>query len=373
VTAGAPGPTGRAPFGDGPVAPSRIGPGDQVLVTGGTGFIGSAVSRQLLALGADVRVLTQPGSAVDHLDPTVEVVPGDVRDPASVRQAVKGVRMVFHLAALYRFWAPDPRLFVDINVTGTRNVIDEATSAGCERIVYTSTVGTLGLADASLATPVDERSPADVAHLFGPYKRSKYVAEHEALRAAAEGSPVVVVQPTMPVGPGDRRPTPTGRTILDYLNGRIPAVVDTTLNIVDVDDVARGHVLAAERGRVGRSYILGGENLPFADVIASLGAITGLPTPTWRMPTFVALGVALVSDTVEGRLLGREPSVPREAARMAATHMAFDDRRARCELGYTSRPAADALERAARWFVDRGDVSPARVAAITWRSPARNP
>ncbi len=367
------GPAQQTGPGNGASPVQRIEPGDEILVTGGTGFIGSSVSGQLVVRGAKVRVLVRPGSPVGHLDRAVTVVPGDVRDRAAVRRAVQGARMVFHLAALYRFWAPDPRVFTEINVTGTRHVIEEATTAGCERIVYTSTVGTLGLATAGPTSPVDERSVADVDHLFGPYKRSKYVAEHEALRAAAQGAPVVVVQPSMPVGPGDRKPTPTGRTVLDYLNGRIPAVVDTTLNIVDVDDVARGHVLAAERGRVGRSYILGGENLSFAEMLSELGAVTGLPAPTVRIPGLVARGAALVSDVVEGRLLGKEPSLPREAARMAATHMAFDDRRARDELGHTSRPAAEALERAARWFVERGDVRPARVAAMTWPPGDRTP
>jgi dihydroflavonol-4-reductase len=233
-------------------------------------------------------------------------------------------------------------------------------------VVYTSTVGTLGLTGATADAPVDERSFARVDHLFGLYKQSKYVAEHEVLRAAAEGLPVVLVQPTTPVGPRDVGPTPTGRTVLEFLNGRIPGYVDTTLNIVDVEDVAAGHVLAAERGTPGRSYILGGTNLLLRDVLGTLAAVTGLPAPTRRFPSALALAAGHLSDLVEGRLLGREPSVPLEAARMSTTHMSFDDSRARAELGYTSRPAAEALERAARWFVGSGAVRPERVARCTW-------
>jgi dihydroflavonol-4-reductase len=213
---------------------------------------------------------------------------------------------------------------------------------------------------------VDERSFAHVDHLFGLYKQSKYVAEHEVLRAAAEGLPVVLVQPTTPVGPRDRGPTPTGRTVLEFLDGRIPGYVDTTLNIVDVEDVAAGHLLAADRGQVGRSYILGGENLALRDVLATLAAVTGLPTPTRRFPASLALAAGHVSGLLEGRLLKREPSIPLEGAKMSTTHMSFDDTRAREELGYTSRPAAEALERAARWFVESGVVRPGRAARCTW-------
>ena len=277
-----------------------------------------------------------------------------------------GCATVFHVAALYRFWAPDPAAFYDINVTGTRHVLDAAAAHGCGRVVYTSTVGTLGLTGATAGAPVDERSFAHVDHLFGLYKQSKYVAEHEVLRAAAEGLPVVLVQPTTPVGPRDRGPTPTGRTVLEFLNGRIPGFVDTTLNIVDVEDVAAGHLLAADCGRVGRSYILGGQNLALREVFGTLAAVTGLPAPTRRFPGGFALAAGHLSGLVEGRLLGREPSVPLEAARMSTTHMSFDDGRARVELGYSSRPPAEALERAARWFVDSGAVRPERAARCTW-------
>jgi dihydroflavonol-4-reductase len=343
------------------------GSGTRVLVTGGAGFVGSAVTRAALERGAEVVAMVEPGGDTANLDGLdVEIVSGDLRDQVAVDRAVAGCGTVFHVAALYRFWSPDPASFYDVNVTGTRHVLDAARSHDVTRIVYTSTVGTLGLSGATIDAPVDERSFAHVDHLFGLYKQSKYVAEHEVLRAAAEGLPVVLVQPTTPVGPRDRGPTPTGRTVLEFLDGRIPGYVDTTLNIVDVEDVAAGHLLAADRGRTGRSYILGGQNLALRDVLATLAAVTGLPAPTRRYPAALALAAGHVSDFVEGRLLQREPSVPLEGARMSTTQMSFDDTRAREELGYSSRPATEALERAARWFVESGAVRPDRVARCTW-------
>ena len=342
-------------------------PGDRVLVTGAAGFIGSAVARALCERGAHVVAMVEPGSDTGNLDGIeTEPVVADLRDATGVRKAADGARAVFHVAALYRFWAPDPAAFYEVNVGGTKHVLDAARRSGCERVVYTSTVGTLGVHGATSDLPVDESSSATVDHLFGAYKQSKYVAEHEVLRAAAEGLPVVIVQPTMPVGPRDRAPTPTGRTILEFLNGRFPGYVDTTLNIVDVEDVAAGHLQAAELGRAGRSYILGGENLALREVLAALASVTGLPAPQRRFPGMAALAAARVSELVEGRLLGREPTIPLEAARMSTTHMSFDDTRARAELGYHSRPARDALERAARWFVDEGQVRPERAARMTW-------
>ena len=351
----------------------EVVPGDRVLVTGAAGFIGSSVTRELQGRGAQVVALVEPGGDTSNLDglsgpdgAPVEVVRGDLRDASAVREAAGGCRLVFHVAALYRFWSADPDAFYDINVTGTRHVLDAVRAAGCERLVYTSTVGTLGLHHASSTEPVDETSYAYVDHLFGGYKQSKYVAEHEVLRAGAEGLPVVLVQPTTPVGPRDLGPTPTGKTVLDFLNGRFPGYVDTTLNIVDVEDVAHGHLLAAERGRVGRSYILGGENLLLRDVLATLARVTGLPAPTRQFPSVLALAAAHISDAVEGRLLRREPTIPLEGARMSTTHMSFSDARARDELGYTSRPPAVALERAARWFVAAGKVKTDRMSRLTW-------
>jgi dihydroflavonol-4-reductase len=340
---------------------------DRVLVTGADGFIGSAVTRALLARGVEVVALLEPGA--DHANLTnfdLERFEVDLRDAGGVESAVKGCRAIFHVGALYRFWARDRRQFYDVNVGGTRNIMDAARRAGTERLVYTSTVGTLGLEGARHGRPADERSYADVSHLFGSYKQSKYVAEHEVLRAAAEGLPVSIILPTFPVGPGDRAPTPTGQLVLDYLNGRVPGYVDTVLNVAHVDDLALGQILALERGAVGRSYILGGENYTLKRVLDTLAAVTGLRPARLPVPRALALGVARVSEFIEGSLLHRHPSIPLEAARMSTTRMAFDDSRARRELGFRSRPAADALVASAHWFADQGKVVPARMDKIVW-------
>lgn len=308
----------------------------------------------------------QPGVPPRNLEGLpVEHFVGDVRDAGRVREAAKGCRLVFHVAALYRFWARDASEFYDVNVAGTLNVLAAARHVGADRVVYTSTVGTIGL-DGTSDRAADETAWARIAHLFGHYKQSKYVAEHEVLRAAAEGLPVVIVQPTLPLGPGDRAPTPSGKIVLDYLNGRMPLWLDTALNIVDVDDVAAGHMLGAERGVRGRSYVLGGENMELRDILRVLSNATGLPAPLFKFPRSLALVAGHLSGLVEGRLLGREPSVPLEGARMATTRMVFDDSRARSELGYVSRPAAEAIMRSARWYAENGYVSRKRMSRIHW-------
>ena len=310
-------------------------------------------------------VLIEPGTDTRNIDGLdVERLAGDLRDRRTVRSAVEDCRGVFHVAALYRFWAPDPSLFYSVNVDGTRNVIHAAQEAGVDKIVYTSTVGTLGLHDGDGLS--NESAYPDISHLFGGYKRSKYVAEHEVLRAAAEGCPVSLVMPTFPLGPRDLGPTPSGRLVLDFLNGRIPGYVDTVLNTVHVDDVARGHVLAFEKGASGRSYILGGENLSLEKLLYELAAMTGLPPANLKVPRSVSLAAAWASEMVEGRLLRRHPSIPLEAARMSTTRMAFDDTRAREELGYAPRPAVEAIEASARWFLEHGYVRPKRAARIVW-------
>ncbi len=338
---------------------SPLGRADQVCVTGATGFIGSAIVRALLGRGCAVRAMVEPGvdqTNIQKLD--VEVVETDVRDGDAVRRALTGTRVVFHTAALYRFWARRPQLFYDVNVGGTRNVLAAATASGCG-VVYTSTVGTIGLrADGA---PADEDVVADIEHLFGSYKRSKYVAEHETLRHAAAGLPVVITHPTFPLGDGDRAPTPTGQLVVDFLNGRIPAYVDTALNVVDVDDVAQGHLLAAESGRSGRSYILGGENMELVDILGVLADHTGLPRPRGRLPASAALGAGRASELIQGRLLRRSPAIPMEAARMSTTRMVFDDSRARRELGYRTGAAADAIRRSADWYAAEGYVRPERL------------
>jgi dihydroflavonol-4-reductase len=347
------------------MTPVTLAPGDRVVVTGAAGFIGSAVVRNLLARGAEVVAFTEPDADEQNLDGLdVERIPVDVRDGGAVEKSCDGARFIFHLAAMYRFWAPRPQDFYDVNVGGARNILEAARHNGCERVVYTSTVGVLGLHGGA----ADETSYADVGHLFGLYKRTKYVAEHEVLRAAAQGAPVSLVLPTFPLGPRDRRPTPTGKLVLDFLNGKIPAFVDTTLNVVHVDDLAEGHLLALERGDVGRSYIIGGENMPMGAMLAQLAALTGLPAPRWQVPKAFALGVGGLSQMVEGRILKREPSVALESARMSTTNMMFDDRRARDELGYAPRPASEALEDSARWFADNGYVKPKRLARMHMRS-----
>ncbi|MHB8218844.1 MAG: hopanoid-associated sugar epimerase [Acidimicrobiales bacterium] len=348
-----------------------VRPGDRVAVTGAAGFIGSAITRRLLDRGAAVSALIEPGGDTRNLDGLgVERVTVDVRDRDAVQDALDDQRFVFHTAALYSFWARDPSVFSQVNVQGTRNVLEAAGRAGCERVVYTSTVGTVGLDRTRAGLPADEECFADISHLFGLYKRTKYVAEHEVLRAAAQGSPVVLVLPTFPLGPRDTRPTPTGQLILDFLNGKIPGYVDTSLNVAHVDDLAEAHILAAERGRNGRSYIAGGENLAMSELLRALAAATGLRAPTRQFPRALALAAGAVSETVQGRLLRRQPFVSMEAARMSTTNMIFDDSRARTELGYTSRPAIEAIADSARWFVDHGYVKQSRRDRITWPDPA---
>jgi len=336
---------------------------ERVLVTGASGFIGSAVVRALVGAGAEVRALVEPGRDDANLAGlAIERIEGDIRDAAVLDRAVEGVSVVFHLAAIYRFWAADPDLFYSVNTGGTLNVIRAMEQAGCRRLVYTSTVGTIGVAQhGRLAT---EETLVHFEHLFGHYKRSKYLAEHEVLRAGATGLPVVLVHPTFPVGEGDSAPTPTGRTILEFLNGRIPAYVDTALNVVHVDDVARGQVLAAERGRPGRSYILGGENMSLRDMLATLAEVSGLTAPRVRLTAGAVLPIVRSAEWFQGRVLHQEPVLPSEPVRMATTRMEYDDSRARTELGYSSMSARAALARAAKWYVEHGFVKGSQMERI---------
>jgi hopanoid-associated sugar epimerase len=348
------------------VAP--IEPGDRVVITGAAGFIGSAVARAVLAKGAKVVAVTEPGGDENNLRGLdVERAVADIRDAAAVRSACTGARYVFHLAAIYRLWARDPGIFHEVNVGGTLNVIEAVRAAGAERLVYTSTVGVLGLDGTRHGHPADETAQSNIAHLFGHYKRTKFAAEHEVLRAAGEGLDVSVVLPTFPLGPGDRAPTPTGKVVLDFLNGRLPGFVDTALNVCHVEDLALGHVAALEHGRRGRSYILGGENMTMRAILQALSDCSGLPMPGLEVPRPLVVAAAVASDLIEGRLLKREPHVPLEGARMATTRMIFNDDRARAEIGHKSRPARLAIEDSARWFTDNGYVSAARLAAIKWQ------
>jgi len=343
--------------------PSGEGDSETVLVTGASGFIGSAVVRALVADGFAVRALVEPrrdDANLAGLD--IERIEGDIRDPGTLDRATAGASLVFHLAAVYRFWAASPDLFYDVNIGGTQNVMRAMEAAGCRRLVYTSTVGTIGTAhDGHLAS---ERTLVKFEHLFGHYKRSKYLAEHEVLRAGAAGLPVVLVHPTFPVGEGDSAPTPTGRTILEFLNGRIPAYVDTALNVVHVDDVARGHVLAARLGRPGRSYVLGGENMSLQQMLATLADVCGLKAPRVRLSARAVLPIVRTAEWFQGTVLRSEPVLPSEPVRMATTRMEYDDSRARTELGYTSIPAREALTRAATWYVEHGFVKGSQMERI---------
>ncbi len=348
----------------------EVNRGDRVVVTGASGFIGSAVTRALLRRGADVVALIEPGAVTSNLKGLdVERREVDVRDARQLDGVFEGARFCLHLAAKFGFWAKDPTIFHTVNVEGTRHVVRGAAEAGVERIVYTSTVATLGLGSTKRGRPATEDDVADLAHLYGDYKRTKYVAEHEVLRLAAQGAPVVLVLPTMPHGPFDHRPTPSGKVVLDYLNGRMPGFVDTAMNIAHVDDLAEGHLLALERGRQGRSYICGGENMTMSEMLTMLARVTGLPKAQRHFPSAFPMAAGLASQLIEGRLLRREPHIPLEAAQMASTTMTFDDSRAREELGYVSRPAADALYDSARWFFANGYVSAKRSALVGWNPP----
>jgi dihydroflavonol-4-reductase len=345
-----------------------IEPGDRVVITGAAGFIGSAVARAVAARGADVLALVEPRGSTANLEGLdVEQAVMDIRDARALRSAFAGARYVFHLAAIYRFWAPDAKVFHEVNVEGTINVLDAVAAAGVQRLVYTSTVGVLGLHGTRHGQPADETAYADIAHLFGLYKRTKFAAEHEVLRAAAQGLDVTLAMPTFPLGPGDLTPTPTGKLVLDFLCGRMPGFVDTAMNVCHVDDLALGHLAALEHGRRGRSYILGGENMTMREILQALSDCSGLPVPRLVVPLPLAVAAGAASTFVEGRLLRRQPHVPLEAARMSTTQMIYNDDRARAEIGHKSRPARLAIEDSARWFAENGYVPPRRLAAIKWQ------
>ena len=324
------------------------------LVTGGTGFIGAHVVRALLSRGREVRCLVRPASRRANLEGlAVEIVEGDVTDAESVRRAVRGCSTVFHVAADYRLDAPDPAALFAANVSGTENVIRASADAGAQRIVHTSSVGALGLrADGK---PSDEDTPVDPGTLVGAYKKSKHEAERVARDLAKSGAPVVIVNPSTPVGELDVKPTPTGRIIVDFCNRRMPAYVDTGLNVVDVRDVAEGHVLAAERGAIGRGYILGNRDMTLKEILEALARITGLPAPRVRLPHWVPVAAAR-ADRLLARLSGRDPAISLEGALMSRHRMFFDPSRAVRELGLPQSSVEDALARAIGWFRANGYV-----------------
>jgi dihydroflavonol-4-reductase len=314
------------------------------LVTGASGFIGWHVARLLLERGHQVRALARPSSAIPDLP--VERMAGDLRDPRSLERAVAGCGLVFHVAADYRLWSRHPAELYASNVDGTRNMLAAAQAAGVERFVYTSTVGCIGVPPGGIG---DENQPVALDAMAGAYKRSKFMAEQTALEFARGGFPIVIVNPTAPMGDRDFKPTPTGRIVMDFLNGAMPAFIDTGLNVVHVRDVALGHLLACERGRAGERYILGSENLTLGEILKQLAVITGRRAPTVELPYFVAWTAGVVTTAWAG-LTGTAPRAPLEAVRMAKKKMWVSHGKAARELGYGPLPAHDALAAAAAWF-----------------------
>ncbi len=323
------------------------------LITGASGFVGAAVARRLLAAGHELRALARPTSDRRNLDGlAVEIVEGDLRDAASLARAVAGCEALFHVAADYRLWARRPAELYESNVEGTRKLMRAAAEAGVRRIVYTSSVATLGLRPDG--APADEDTPATLDDMIGDYKRSKYLAEEAVRRMVAEdGLPCVIVNPSTPVGPRDVKPTPTGRMIVEAAAGRMPAFVDTGLNIVHVDDVAEGHLLAFEKGEIGARYILGGENLSLREILARIAAITGRRAPRIRLPHGLILPFAHLAEGW-ARLAGGEPFATVDGIRMARKRMFFSSARAARVLGYAPRPADAALADAVAWFRANG-------------------
>ena len=324
------------------------------LVTGGTGFVGAHVVRALLAKGRVVRCLARAGSRRDNLEGLeIETVSGDLTDPASLARAMAGVTTVYHVAADYRLWTRDPQELYRANVGGTENVLAAAANAGVAKVVYTSSVAALGANDDG--SPADETMPVERGKIIGHYKKSKYDAQRVAETWAARGLPIVVVNPSTPIGEMDIKPTPTGQMIVDFLNRRLPAYVHTGLNLVDVRDVAAGHLAAAEKGKVGERYILGHRNMTLKEILDSLARLTGLPSPSLRLPHWIPLSVA-AADTALSRLTGRAPRVSLESVRMSTHRMFFDASKAVRELGLPQTPIEEPLRRAIDWFRAKGYV-----------------
>jgi dihydroflavonol-4-reductase len=322
-------------------------------LTGATGFVGSHVARTLAEKGADLRLLVRTNSNKKNLDDLkADLVTGDLRDSGSLEKGIAGCDVVFHVAADYRLWVRDPDEMYRANVEGTRAILEAARKANIRRVVYTSSVATMGFT--SNGQPADEKSPVSLANMIGPYKRSKFMAEQVAIEAARAGQDVVIVNPTTPVGERDIKPTPTGRIVIDFLKKKFPAYVDTGLNLVDVRECALGHVAALEKGRSGERYILGGENLTLKQILDKLAVITGLPSPRVRVPYVLALATGVVDELVTGRILGREPRASIDAVRMGRKKMFASSAKAEHELGWKVMPVDDALLRAVDWFRQNG-------------------
>jgi dihydroflavonol-4-reductase len=324
----------------------------RALVTGATGFVGAAVARALLRDGWQVRVLVRSGSDCSNLQQlALEIAVGELSDRPSLDRALGGCGALFHVAADYRLGAPDPRQLYSTNVEGTRSILLAARHAGVERTVYTSSVATMGIP--SDGSPGDEQTPVSLEAMIGHYKRSKFLAEKVALEAARAGQPVIIVNPSTPVGPGDVKPTPTGRLVLDAAAGRMPAYVDTGLNIVHVDDVAAGHLLAFQRGRTGERYILGGEDMTLQEILTYIAKLVGRQPPRVRLPYAAVLPIAYLAE-VWSRVSGRSGRITLEGVRLARKRMFFSSAKAARELGYRWRPPAEAFDDAVRWFRERG-------------------
>ncbi|MGD0467583.1 MAG: NAD-dependent epimerase/dehydratase family protein [Terriglobales bacterium] len=354
----------------------------KAFVTGATGFLGSHVARVLAEQGAQLRLLVRPTSDLRNLDGLkadrgVDGVIGDLRDAASIEKALSGCDVVFHVAADYRLWVRDPEEMYRTNVEGTRSLLEAARKQRVRRVVYTSSVATMGFTSnhaaaelrsagrpgaavptqawaAHTSAPADENSPVSLADMIGHYKRSKFMAEQVAIEAARSGVDVVIVNPTTPIGERDIKPTPTGRIVVDFLKRKFPAYVETGLNLVDATECARGHVQALEKGRSGERYILGGENLTLKQILDRLAAITGLPSPTLKLPYIFALAAGVADEMVTGRVLGREPRVTIDAVRMGRKMMFVSSAKAERELGWRTVPVDGALRRSVDWFRANG-------------------
>jgi dihydroflavonol-4-reductase len=322
-------------------------------LTGATGFLGSHVARVLAEQGARLRLLVRSSSDLRNIaDLNAERVAGDLRDVTSFEKALAGCDALFHVAADYRLWVRDPEQMYRSNVEGTRSLIEAARKQGVRRIVYTSSVATMGFG--LNGTLADENSPVSLAEMIGPYKRSKFMAEQVAFEAARAGVDVVVVNPTTPIGERDLKPTPTGRIVVDFLKKKFPAYVHTGLNLVDATACARGHIQAFEKGKAGERYILGGENLTLKQILDRLAAITGLPSPRVKLPYVFALAAGVVDETVTGRVLGKEPRATIDAVRMGRKKMFITSGKAERELGWQAVPVDGALRRSVEWFRANG-------------------
>jgi dihydroflavonol-4-reductase len=322
-------------------------------VTGATGFLGTHVARQLLAKGAELRLLVRPTSRTGNIDDlAAERFVGDLRDPESLKKGMAGCEFVFHVAADYRLWARNGRELYDSNVEGTRNVLRAVRDTGVRRVVYTSSVATMGFGNNGRIT--DEKTPVSLEDMIGDYKRSKFMAERLAIEAGQAGQNVVIVNPTTPIGERDIKPTPTGKIVLDFMRRKFPAYVDTGLNLVDVVDCAEGHLLAMEKAIPGERYILGSENLTLKQILDKLAAITGLPSPRVKLPYAMAYATGAVDTLVTGTIMKREPRVTLDSVRMGRKKMFVSSTKAQHQLGWNPRPVEDALRRAVEWFKTNG-------------------